>query len=469
MMRGITVAIMMLAMLAAPCFALDEALVEEAHQALRQATQYLTEEAAIHGGYAGSYLADLSDQWGEGHISATMNWVQPPGSPSTGFAFLGAYQATGDELFLDAASQVAHSLAWGQLECGGWHYTIDFSPEGEERYFYRHNADSDDEKLASGHNTGTMDDNVTQHATRLLVAVDEALDGSDETIHDAAMAALDYLLEAQAEGGGWPQRYPLSGRSYGDFMTFNDNTIRDCCRTMMFAWEVYGDQRCYDAVVRCGDFIINAQLPEPQASWAQQYDEDLMPAWARRFEPPSVCGGESVGVMRLLIEIAVFSGDERYLEPLPGAIDWFERSQLEDGRRARFYELKTNRPLYFYAGTYRLTYDDSDTPGHYSFKGGYYSEQVRERYEYITEIGLAAYVGERDAERELTEEQRIQRAEGMEDDVREVLAERTENGVWLRQGGYGGDVMHLDMRTVQRRMAVLSEYLRLATGGLGGR
>jgi hypothetical protein len=37
-----------------------------------------------------------------------------------------------------------------------------------------------------------------------------------------------------------------------------------------------------------------------------------------------------------------------------------------DGRVARFYELKTNRPLYF-TRDYQLTYNDRDVPTHYAF------------------------------------------------------------------------------------------------------
>ncbi len=465
-MRRAIVMVALAALMVSPACALDEALVQQAEDALRQATQYLTENAAIHGGYAGSYLADLSDQWGEGHITGTMNWVQPPGSPSTGFAFLTAYDATGDDYFLQAAKQVADSLVWGQLAVGGWDYNIDFSPEGEQRWFYRHNVGADDEALTSGRNVGTMDDNVTQHCTRLLMAVDMALDQQDQTIHEAAMAALEFILEAQYDTGGWPQRYPLSGRGYSDFVTLNDNTLRDCADVMAIAWRNYGDQRYFDAVVRCGEFLVNAQLPEPQATWAQQYDADLKPGWARRFEPPAACGGESVGAMRLLIDIAVFTGDERFLAPLPGAIDWFRRSQLPNGRWARFYELKTNRPLYFYAETYRLTYDPSNPPTHYSFESGYFNERIAEQYEHIMDVGLAAYIEEREASTPPTGADAIARAEGMEETVREVLAARTENGVWLRKGGYGGaDVLHLDMRTVQARMRTLSQYVRLARSG----
>lgn len=467
-MRKLIIAIM-LTTLAAPCFALDQALVDEATEVLRQATTYLVEEVAEHGGYAGSYLHDLSDQWGEGHITETMNWVQPPGSPSTGMVFITAYEATGDPLFLDAAKANAESLVWGQLACGGWDYNIDFSRRGEERWFYRHNVGSDDEALTSGRNTGTMDDNVTQAATRLLIMVDTALEEAgrpDAAIHESAMAALDYLLEAQYDHGGWPQRYPLNGRSYNDFATFNDNTIRDCCRTMMDAWEAYDDERYRDALLDCADFIVKAQLPAPQASWAQQYDADLRPAWARRFEPASVCTGEAYGVMRLLVELAAFTGDEKYLEPLPAAMAWFESEDtlLDDGRRARFYELKTNRPLYFYANTYRLTYDDSNTPDHYGFKGSYYGDHVRNQYEAIQQVGLAQWVANREEAQDLTREEQIARAEGMEGDVREILEARTENGVWLSKGGYGPDVPHLNMRTVQGNMATLATYVGNATG-----
>ena len=38
---------------------------------------------------------------------------------------------------------------------------------------------------------------------------------------------------------------------------------------------------------RAGDFILAAQMPEPQPAWAQQYDAAMHPAWARKFEPAS--------------------------------------------------------------------------------------------------------------------------------------------------------------------------------------
>lgn len=443
------------------CWAVDGELVGQAEDGLRTATTYLTTRVAAGGGYLGGYLADLSEQWGETPATKTQNWIQPPGSPSVGFAFMEAWQATGEQQFLEAAVEVARALAQGQLACGGWDYIVDHAPAAERVWFYRRNRDSDDPALRAGRNTATFDDDVTQHATRLLIAVDLALEGQDPVIREAVDAALDFILEAQHESGGWPQRFPPRGMGYADFLTFNDNSIRDCADVMMIAHRAYGDERFAEAVRRCGEFIIRVQLPEPQATWAQQYDHDLKPAWARRFEPPSACSSESIGVMRLLIAIAVETGDEKYLAPIPPALDWFERSRLPDGRMARFYELGTNRPLYF-TMDYMLTYSDEDMPTHYSFKGAYSTQSVVRAMERIEEIGLEAYAQALQP-RWLSAEERLAAARAMEENVRKVLAERDEEGRWVTtRGGYmPGDAPRLDMQTWQRNMKVLSDYLKL--------
>jgi hypothetical protein len=72
--------------------------------------------------------------------------------------------------------------------------------------------------------------------------------------------------------------------------------------------------------------------------------------------------------MEVLHQLWVLTGDDRYLKPIPSALAWFERSKLPDGTYARFYELQTNKPLFFVKDTYVLTYDDGNMPTHYSFK-----------------------------------------------------------------------------------------------------
>jgi hypothetical protein len=235
---------------------------------------------------------------------------------------------------------------------------------------------------------------------------------------------------------------------------------------MMIAFKAYGDDRYAAAVRKCGDFIIKTQLPAPQATWAQQYDMDLKPAWARRFEPPAACGGESVGVLRLLLNIALFSGDEKYLKPIPAAVDWFKRSVLPDGKNwARFYELKTNRPLYFTTGTYWLTYSDADAPTHYSFKGNWSPLRFEKMYDEIMQKGLAQCKAEREP-KPLTPDQRTRKAEALEPTVREALAAQDATGGWLTDSGdnVATGRPRLDMGYVQGRMKTLSDYLKLVNG-----
>ena len=52
--------------------------------------------------------------------------------------------------------------------------------------------------------------------------------------------------------------------------------------TLFEAADIYGESRFTDAAKRGGDFLILAQLPDPQPAWAQQYNAQMQPAWARK-------------------------------------------------------------------------------------------------------------------------------------------------------------------------------------------
>ena len=235
----------------------------------------------------------------------------------------------------------------------------------------------------------TLDDNVTQSAVRVLMRVDRELGFKDASIHDAARFALDSLVKAQYPNGAWPQRYsqfptpsefpvrrasyPASwertwpGASYYTHYTFNDNSIVDAMDAMLEAARIYNEPRYLASAEKGGEFILLAQMPEPQPGWAQQYDRDMHPAWARQFEPPSITGGESQSALRALLLLYRETGNRKYLEPIPRALAYYSRSMLPDvanpseiRRRtcpagtpcvARFYELQTNRPLYITKGT----------------------------------------------------------------------------------------------------------------------
>jgi PelA/Pel-15E family pectate lyase len=405
----------------------EAALIETATETIKSAAAYFHSKVAVHGGYVYKVSLDLKHREGEGTATATEIWVQPPGTPTVGIALLRGYQATGDPALLVAATDCARALVHGQLKSGGWTDRIDFDPNGKNTGLYRNGKGR-----AKGRNVSTLDDDKSQAAIRLLIEVDRALEFNEPSIHEAVSVALDALLKAQFANGGFPQGWsgPVSpgdvmkasfpdynwrteGRikEYWDYETLNDGLAGTVTETLHLAHQVYGDERYQQSLLRFGDFLILAQLPEPQPAWAQQYNHQLQPIWARRFEPPAVVGRESEDAIETLMFLTEVTGERRFLEPIPAAIAWLKRSRLPDGQLARFYELQTNTPLYMKrAGdVYTLTYDDSDLPTHYGFKTSCRVDKLEARYnrlvsgEALTEKTTSLKSLRKDAERIISE------------------------------------------------------------------
>lgn len=398
-------------MLAAVCGTagnLAATLRDDARAALRQAGAYYHTHIAVHGGYV--YYTnpdDLTQRWAEGVPNLDQIFVQPPGTPAVGLAFLQAYAATGEQPFLAAAIDAGNALVYGQLKSGGWSQKIDFNPKGSWVALYRNGQ-------GSGQNNSALDDGQSQAAIEFMANLDRALGFDDPAIHEATQYALDALLKAQFPIGAFPQvwtgpvgEYPILTASYPPYFTtdpawpneglwpgnkvasalsptgvenywddytLNDGLAESAYVTLRTAYEIYGDERHRDAIRRLGDFLIRAQMPEPQPAWAQQYTYNMQPRWARKFEPPAIVGLESEGVIRTLMKIHQLTGEAKYLEPVPRALAYLQSVRLPDGRMARYYEMRTNLPLYMYRRmvsgnwVYYLTYADDDLPSHYGYK-----------------------------------------------------------------------------------------------------
>ncbi|MHC4995918.1 MAG: pectate lyase, partial [Planctomycetota bacterium] len=331
----------------APCSAAAESApaglpyARSARAALRHATEFFTRHvAAPHGGYLYRYSSDLKWREGEGAADRQTAWLEPPGTGYVGEAYLYLYEQTGDPLYLNAAQRTARCLIRGQLQSGGWDNGIYFQASRRKNYFYRVDHPTGASPDASKNharlrNVTTLDDNKTQSAVRFLILLDGALDFKDARLHETVTYALDALLGAQYPNGAWPQRfnapmprdtpapkasYPESwsrvyeGIDYQSYYTFNDDTIADTLNLMLLAHAVYGDERYLNAALKCGRFMLDAQMPDPQPGWAQQYDHGMRPAWARKFEPASVSGGESRGVLRSLLRLYEVTLDPGWLE-----------------------------------------------------------------------------------------------------------------------------------------------------------
>ncbi len=403
---------------AASAAAQDAALRARALAGLRKAVEFYRTQVATGGGYHFAYAEDLSYGRSEQSEGPMRVEIQRDGTPIVALAYLEAFDATGDRYYLDAARDVALALVRGQYCNGGWGYFIELDPQRRAQYPYRVDGRCGSPQPSGPDRPATLDDNVTQAAVRVLMRVDRDLGFKDAEIRDAARFALDSLVRAQYPNGAWPQRYtrfpdpaafPVRRASYPeswprtwprssyyDHYTFNDNSIVDVIDVMLEAARIYNDPRYRASAEKGGDFILLAEMPEPQPGWAQQYDRDMHPAWARQFEPASITGGESQSIMRALLLLYRETGSRRFLEPLPRALAYYQRSLLpkvdnpSEARRracpgqtpcaARFYELKTNRPLYITKGTrvtaldqgattvdgYEVSYSDSSVITHYA-------------------------------------------------------------------------------------------------------
>lgn len=362
--------------------AAQEATRDGVVAAMRKAATFYRENVASHGGYVYYYSDDLKDRWGEGKADADTLFVQPPGTPTVGMAFLKAYAATADQFYLDAAIDTGKALAYGQLQSGGWTQTIHFGP-AKRAGKYRNGK-------GGNWNASSLDDDQTQAALRMLMRLDKALDFKNAEIHEVAEYGLKALLKAQFPNGAFPQiwiapvaehpvvkaSYPeydwkTQGRvkNYWDYYTLNDGLAGSVAEVLIEAHEIYKDDKYKAALAKLGDFLILAQMPDPQPGWCQQYNFEMQPIWARKFEPAAITGWESQDVMQTLIKIARHTGEKKYLEPIPKALEYYKKGLLPDGKVARFYELKTNKALYM-DGAYKLTYDDAAAPGHYGWKQG---------------------------------------------------------------------------------------------------
>lgn len=409
-----------------------------------------------HGGYVYYVTPDLSRRWGESPQDEHTIEVQPPGTPAVGRAFLRAHRATGDKHALDAAIDAAYALVQGQNESGGWEHTINF--------------------LKKSGKTVSFDDNQTQSAISFLMDLDQQL--KDEKLHAGVMRALQLMLEAQLENGGWPHKYPKQG-NYHDYATFNDGGINDCVGVMIEAYHYYGTPEIEKSLRKAARFISISQLPPPQPGWAQQYNEFLQPAWARTFEPPAVCPLVTVKNLGTLIDLYLVLGSREYLEPIPDSLRWLDDCRLENGKWARFIELGTGKPLYYDRDRIRV---NSVAELHIERGRGY-------GYETDLSDSLKAVKNRYKLAMELKREELLQKENpihtgavakrkmnSMSGSVREIIASQEPSGAWItrndrfkkdmpggiRWNGEYEETDRISSAVFNRNVKMLCEYIELA-------
>jgi PelA/Pel-15E family pectate lyase len=196
----------------------------------------------------------------------------------------------------------------------------------------------------------------------------------DKRYKTALIDGIHFILNAQYPSGGWPHVYPVPAGSYHRYATYNDDEMSDLMGLLDEVATIddfnFLDVDFRNTAARAFDngvdfilksqIVVNGQL----TAWCQQHDEvTYEPRPARAFEPAAITGGESAGVLILLMSIE---------DPSPGVVSaveagvlWYRQSQIdgleyvrESGDSyilenpdapplwARFYEIETNRPIF---------------------------------------------------------------------------------------------------------------------------
>lgn len=267
------------------------------------------------------------------------------------------------------ARAVAASVIQYQSAEGGWPKSIDLATPP---------LSPKDVPRAGDGRANTIDNDATTLPLQFLARVIDAT--GDEMFRASFLRGLDYLLASQYPNGGFPQFYPLRGNEYYSRITYNDGAMIRALQVLREAaaggapYSFVDKERrdkAADAVKRGLDCILRTQIVEAGrlTAWCAQHDEKtLAPAWARAYEPPSLSGSESVGIVNFLM--AIEKPAPGIIAAVEGAVAWFGKVAMTgvrleeipgpDGRTdrrlvqdpaaprlwARFYELGTHRPLY---------------------------------------------------------------------------------------------------------------------------
>lgn len=166
-----------------------------------------------------------------------------------------------------------------------------------------------------------------------------------EKYKEACLKGIQFVMDAQYANGGWPQYFPLE-KNYSRHITFNDGAYMGIINLLdkivnnnpNFSFVDEGTKAKVTLAYNKGiDCILNMQIKDNGrlTAWCQQHDEEtLLPAWARKFEPPSICNAESVGVVLFLMKIK--NPNDRIIQAIQSAVKWFADSRIYNTRTESF-------------------------------------------------------------------------------------------------------------------------------------
>ncbi len=340
------------------------------------------------------------------------------GSPRTAINFLYAYEILGDTRFLDVGLRTAEFLLAAQDERGFWVHGYTMTVNGIVP--------------AAGDRHIKLQDLVQAHPMFYFGYVYHLT--GDERYLDAIKRAGEWYLAAQNPNGSWSHHYDAEAgvgkNAIGEpgAGELNDSAMNSAIDIMAYCYHLTGDGRYVQAIKRAGDWLIEAQ-GDDMPLWADQYDPDNNPQWARAFEPPAWSVTATILASQALREVYRFSGDERYIEPIRRAVEWMQ-ANLPDGEMSTFIEPGTGRPI---AAWDRQIYY-LDNPEHVAYlrtvpigSGYARTRQVLAPVQRILEQAQ----GSKPAPPTVTRESALESLPGLRSGAQSALDSQNDAGVWV--------------------------------------
>jgi PelA/Pel-15E family pectate lyase len=379
---------------------------EQIRYTMKTASQFMLDKVSYRGGFVWSYLPDFSRQWGELEARRSMIWMQPPGTSSVGHLFLDAYHATGDEFYYTAAERVAGAIIYAQHPSGGWNYVADFAGEAALKEWYATVGKNAWrlEEFQHYYGNATFDDVGTAEAAKFLLRV--YVEKLDPKYRPALDKAINFMLASQYPIGGWPQRFPLmydhpykDHADYSSFITFNDDVAAENIDFLLMCYQILGEVRVREPVIRAMNSFLVTQMGSPQPGWALQYTPELIPAVARSYEPKSLHTPTTAENIQQLIKFYRMTGETKFLARIPEALAWLEsltlstKPEYEKRSHPSFIELGTNKPLFTHrrganvsSGEYYVDYTPGNMLAHYKSASTIDLAKLRTAYEEVLRL-----------------------------------------------------------------------------------
>jgi rhamnogalacturonyl hydrolase YesR len=247
---------------------------------------------------------------------------------------LWAYEALGDEKYLQAAKRTADMYLTVQDPAQGyWVHS----------YYYENG------RYLPGDTKPLIQDHC-QTAPLFLLAYMYRVT-QDRRYLQAAIKNADFLVQAQNPNGSWPHHYdPIRRIGLGQGEIIGQGEVNDYGTSgpieALLAMAHFTNQPRYrDAALNGANWLAAALIETNKVvGWAGQYSDKNQPLPARHHEPAAVTQYAARWAAKGLIAAFRETQDDKYLLPLRKTIKWFDENK-EQGGWWWDYDVSSGRPI----------------------------------------------------------------------------------------------------------------------------